>query len=126
MLKESIDVLAERLKTPAWLLAGAKIRKGWVVGTQITQTEFEAGLESFKNAPTHADLVINPLVEGVGVAGGSSAPVELLTQTLQARQDADAAKLEAEKAEAKAKLEAEETAKLEADKTAKTSKGGSR
>ena len=117
MLKESIDVLAERLKTPAWLLAGAKIRKGWVVGTQITQTEFEAGLESFKNAPTHADLEDSALNEALALQDEAFHATTVLRERLQ---------LEAEKAEAKAKLEAEETAKLEADKTAKTAKGGSR
>lgn len=111
MQKEDVNVLAERLKTPAWLLAGAKIRLGWVIGTEITETDFKSGLESFVSAPTHSDLSVPEVV---------AAPVVVLTQALQTRQDTD-------DAEAKAKLEAEEAeadakAKLEADKTAKGGK----
>jgi hypothetical protein len=120
-MNESIDVLAERLKTPAWLLAGAKIRLGWVVGTQISEADFVAGLESFKSAPTHVDLSVPEVAE--------STPVAVITQALKTRQEADDAvllkQLEAEEAEAKAKLEAEQAAKLEASKTTKSSKGGS-
>jgi hypothetical protein len=85
MQKEAIPELAKRLQTPDWLLAGAKIRLGWVEGLELTETDYINGLKKFKNAPTHPDLLPPPLAK--------AAPLEADKAALE-KAEADKAALE--------------------------------
>lgn len=50
--KEPVEALAERLGTPAWALAGTRVRERWPVGFALTQSEYERAVERFLSGPT--------------------------------------------------------------------------
>jgi hypothetical protein len=55
----TVEDWAVKLGTPAWALAGARIRADWAIGSVLSQKEYDAGIDAFVNGPTHPDLAIN-------------------------------------------------------------------
>ena len=47
----TIEELAAALKTPAWALAGLKVRQNWAVGKIVTEDEFRRALQDFLTGP---------------------------------------------------------------------------
>lgn len=52
---ETVEALAERLGTPAWVLAGAKVAYGWGAGKQMKEAEFQRAVNAWLNRPMGGD-----------------------------------------------------------------------
>jgi hypothetical protein len=48
----TIEEHAATLGTPAWALAGTKVRERWVAQQRVTRTQFEGAVERFLSGPT--------------------------------------------------------------------------
>ena len=46
-----VEALAGGRKIPAWELAGLRRAMRWAEGKQVTEAEFDAALERFRNRP---------------------------------------------------------------------------
>lgn len=44
--RETVEALRDRLGTPAWLFAAARVKHGWAVGQELTEDEYRAALEA--------------------------------------------------------------------------------
>lgn len=51
-LNPTIEEHAQNLGTPAWALAGVKIRERWAQGQRVTEATFRAAVERFLKSPT--------------------------------------------------------------------------
>lgn len=52
---EPVEVLAERLDTPAWVVAGMKAANGWGEGKQLTEAEFKRAVTAWLGRPMGGD-----------------------------------------------------------------------
>lgn len=52
----TVEELAARLGTPAWALAGVRVREGWAVGQVLKQAEYEAALNTWLSGPTALEV----------------------------------------------------------------------
>lgn len=48
----TIEEHARNLGTPAWALAGVKVRERWAEGQRVTEATFKAAVEKFLKSPT--------------------------------------------------------------------------
>lgn len=48
---KSIEVWAEQEKTPAYVLAGVKVRKNWVSGKETTLKDYQTAVNGFLKGP---------------------------------------------------------------------------
>ncbi|PZA07789.1 MULTISPECIES: hypothetical protein [unclassified Meiothermus] len=51
-LNPTIEEHAKTLGTPAWALAGVKVRERWAEGQRVTEAAFRAAVERFLKGPT--------------------------------------------------------------------------
>lgn len=48
---KTIEVWAEQEKTPAYVLAGVKVRRNWVSGKEVTLKDYQAAVNGFLKSP---------------------------------------------------------------------------
>lgn len=48
----TIEEHARELGTPAWVLAGVKVRQAWPDEKRVPKTQFEKAVKDFLNGPT--------------------------------------------------------------------------
>lgn len=48
----TVEEHAAALSTPAWALAGLRVRERWPVGFRLAQKDYERALERFLQGPT--------------------------------------------------------------------------
>jgi hypothetical protein len=44
--RRPLEEWAAEHNTPEWLLAAAKVKNGWAIGQELTETEFKKGVDS--------------------------------------------------------------------------------
>lgn len=49
----TVEALAETTNTPAWALAGLRVREGWPIGFKVSEAEYLSALERFLTGPTN-------------------------------------------------------------------------
>lgn len=52
--KKTVETLCEEHGTPAWLFAAAKMKAGWVVGSELTESEYKKALKAAAEEPIGA------------------------------------------------------------------------